>query len=171
MEYGWGGTMNQIQVKEILKKVFLSLESIKDEDLKKFMGATVELDTQDLVNIILDVSNNLEEEDIQRICKYIPAFHQDLIDTILMIHAGEKEEAARLLKIYKEVKQNIGIELKTQFLKDTTMDKTYFKAYLDSLSDSEINHAIMKLTEEESIVNSKCIHIIQEKLEKGKAKS
>ena len=141
--------MSEQQAINNLKKIFLSLEVISDFDLKKLMTISEMVDGQLFLNLLLDTANKLDENELQRILKYIPSKHQALLLTFLKV-ISKKDPNFKLLRAHESLKNKIINDLEKSYFQEKTLDKVIFECYLNNLSNQELNYIINFLENKEA---------------------
>jgi hypothetical protein len=96
--------LKEKEILAILKKVFLSSTSVKDEDLKLFMDASKKVDPADILKLLLDIEKDVDDIELQRILSNLPEVHQLHIDTFLPLGALLNEDKEKLYNLYVESK-------------------------------------------------------------------
>jgi hypothetical protein len=126
------------KTQEILKQVLPSIEVVEDDKLYQFMEASINLETEELIALLLEVIPKIKTTDLKRIIRYIPEDHQLTMDLLLSL-MDETEETKKLSETMVQTEQELVETLKIFYQNDTTIDKSQYKDYLATFKPTELS--------------------------------
>ncbi len=105
MEYGWGRGMKNLSTQEILqvlRKVLISSENVKEEDLELFMENSEQIDSEVMYQLLLASEKQMKEEELLRIMRHLPKKHQLHLELFLPLGSLLDPKKERLYALYKK---------------------------------------------------------------------
>lgn len=128
----------------IIKKALSASSSLKDEELKKFMQATKDLDTEQLLEILIDITPNIEKIELKRILKSVPIEHQYFLELLVSL-MDDNDYAEIIDEELEEIKNELITNAKLLYIQDTSIDKSIYKTNLRKYNDEELNYLLTEV--------------------------
>lgn len=151
-------------INNILRKVLLGSNTIGNEELEKYLAASIKLNTEEIMVLLLDIQNKVTEDEFKRILTYIPASHQEYILILLKCGAQTDTKLQKLNQAYVDMKTELVNEITYRYIVDTSLGKEDFKKFIALLPNAKRALALEGLKEEKTEkteINIECIDVIE----------
>lgn len=160
--------MEKSMNKELTTKALTS--NITKEELIKCMEMTTTIDSEELLEILIDVTKEVDSDKLEAIIKLVPIEHQYLLE--LLVSLMDDNECAETID---ETIQNIKCELlknaKKAYEEDTSITKDKYIEKISSLTKEEQNYLLNEIKgDKQSEFSAFTKKIIKSSLEEKKIK-
>jgi len=149
-------------INSILKKVLLASNTIGNEELEKCLAASIKLNTEEIIALLLDVQNKVSKEEFERILMYIPSSHQEYILILLKCNSKTDTKLQKLNQVYTSMKEELLKKIAYKYIVDNSTEKEEFKKFINYFSNAKRALALDALKESDKTeINMECIRIIE----------
>lgn len=148
-------------INNILRKILLTSNTIGNEELEKYLAASIKLNTEEIMALLLDIQKKVTETEFKRILTYIPESHQEYILILLKCGAKTDTKLQKLNQVYMDMKTELVKEVTYRYIVDTSSEKEDFKKFIALFPNAKRALILEGLKEEKTEINLECIDIIE----------